>query len=321
MSQHPFSPIINWKERFALANQNILFQSKVIGLKPRVTIGIPTFCRPETLNRALSAIANQTYREFILIISDNAGTNPETIDTIRAVANDLPEVYLIAQENNLGVMANLGLLLGLSQTEFFMWLADDDEITEKYLENLVDQLDNNPLAPSAMGSWYQMHDIEKGCYARQNRRVENTRIVRIFNYIAFSREDSLFYGLHRTEILRSATFEGFFPPNREMLTNFCYVFLFDLIWHGPIAYADSAAWISHNYTEKQYDRSRAVTLGDRTKTLIRRINVFLLYCMKTARQNPLMLLVAVPASLVGFTLDIVSAAVRMGKHVLTYRRA
>ena len=33
-----------------------------------------------------------------------------------------------AQENNIGSVGNCNFLLSLSDTEYFMWLADDDEI-------------------------------------------------------------------------------------------------------------------------------------------------------------------------------------------------
>jgi hypothetical protein len=100
-------------------------------------------------------------------------------------------------------------------------------------------------------------------------------------------------------------------PNAGVLTNWCYVFLFDMVWQGPIRYTRNASFICHNYSEKQYDKARADGIWDRLKTLARRLNVYSLYCAKTASKGQQLLLVAVPASVLGFARDIFSALWRV----------
>lgn len=311
MTQPKFSTVMDWSQRFSLSEEDVVFQHKAEARSPRVTIGLPTYRRGATIDRALSAIAKQTYRDFVVLVSDNAGRDEATLEAIQRAAPAMPEICLIAQHDNIGALANINKLLGLADTEYFMWLADDDEITETYLAELVLLLDSAPKSPSAMGRWKKMESLDDGDWAPQHRSDALGRFTRVFNYVAFGRDDTLFYGLHRTQVLRQGQFAGFAWPNQNMLTNWCYVFLFDLIWIGPIAYSGNATWISHNYTEKQYDRSNAVTLSDRAKTFVRRLNVFWLYCVKTARQNPLMLFATIPASIVGFAYDLASAVYRM----------
>ncbi len=111
--------------------------------------------------------------------------------------------------------------------------------------------------------------------------------------------------------MRQCRFGGYLYPNRGILTNWCYLFLFDLMLQGRFQYTDNAAWICHNYSEKQYNRALARGISDRVKTLLRRINVYALYCAKTARKAPLLLPVTIPASILGLARDMLSASIRI----------
>ena len=43
--------------------------------KGLVSIGLPTYNRPENLEKALKCITNQTYKNIEIIVSDNASPN------------------------------------------------------------------------------------------------------------------------------------------------------------------------------------------------------------------------------------------------------
>ena len=54
-----------------------------------VSIGIPTYNRPDTLPRTLKAILNQTYNNIEVVISNNHSTNTEVERIIKDFqAND-----------------------------------------------------------------------------------------------------------------------------------------------------------------------------------------------------------------------------------------
>lgn len=302
---------LDWSRRICLGDQNIILHERTGDWVPRVTIGMPTYRRANTIRRALASIAGQNYRHFVLIISDNAGEDPQTIDAVRDIASNLPEVILIAQEKNLGALSNLNFLLAVAETEYFMWLADDDEITDDYLAELVELLDKDPAAVTAMGSWLHMDSSTEGKIRPQLRPESRSRLRRLARFVAGRSDDSAFYGLHRTDCLRLCRFHGYLPPNKGILTNWCYVFLFDLLLQGRFRYTENAAWICHNHSEKLYERALARGVGDRFKTLLRRINVYAIYVGKTTRSAPLLAPVILGASVVGLTRDIVTAAWRL----------
>ena len=298
---------LDWAIRAEIDNRMVVFDHKTTDRPPRVTIGMPTFNRADTVVRALRAVARQSYRDFVVIVSDNAGSDPATVAAVQGAANDLPQVRLIAQNHNIGALANLHFLLSIAQTEFFMWLADDDEISETFLADLVMLLDAHPAAVSAMGQWRSMTNSVDGTYRSQAKHTASNRIKRVFRFVIGPTDDAVFYGLHRTHRLRKGRFGGFVPPNRGVLTNWCYVFLFDLIWQGPIKYAQTATWISHNYSEKHYTHATAMGVVDRVKTCVRWLNVYALYCAKTAHKNPAMLLITLPAAMLGMARDMALA--------------
>lgn len=310
---------LDWNTRISLDDQNVLLCKKNSEVEPRVTIGLPTYRRGHLICRALSAIAQQTYRDFVLVVSDNAGEDPITVAVLQKFADDLPGVVLVAQEENIGALGNFKFLLGFAETEYFMWLADDDEISPDYLEELVGLLDADPAAVTAMGQWKNMTSPNDGAI-RQQLRLEAKRLShRLIKFVGGKAEDSAFYGVHRTECLRQSRFGGYLPPNRSVLTNFCYILLFDMLWLGRFRYGRSATWVCHNYSEKEYDRAHARGVRDRLKTLLRRLNVYAIYIGKTGRRAPMLVPVVLFASIVGLTREIVSAAWRLSGRALRHR--
>ena len=59
-------------------------------------------------------------------------------------------------------------------------------------------------------------------------------ILRLFYFVVFADDDSAFYGVHRIDKLRQCRFTGYFPPNRSIISNFCYLILFDILLFGRI---------------------------------------------------------------------------------------
>ena len=310
---------LEWNTRINLRDHEVLLHEKTTNTTPRVTIGLPTYRRGHLIRRALASIATQSYRNFVLVISDNAGKDPETLAAVKEFSGNLPEVVVIAQKDNIGALENFKFLLAAAKTEYFMWLADDDEISPDYLEELVGLLDADPGTVTAMGRWKHMTSPTVGMIRSQIRLDSTHRLHRLFRFVAGNADDSSFYGVHRTSSLRKIRFNGYLPPNKHVLTNWCYLFLFDMLFQGRFAYSDNATWICHNYSEKEYNRAPAHSGWDRIKTLLLRLNVHAIYIGKTARKGPILIPAILVASLLGFTRDIVTAAWRLTNRAVKHR--
>ncbi len=103
-------------------------------MKPRVTVYICTYNRADLLREALSSVLVQTYRDFEVIVLNNASED-HTLDVI-ASFND-PRLRLITHEKNLGSTGNWNFALDHGSTEYFVILHDDDLMFPWMLEEEV----------------------------------------------------------------------------------------------------------------------------------------------------------------------------------------
>ena len=311
--QDPFreSDMIDFSQTHRISEQNVTFRSGKTSGKPRLTVAIPTYKRGHIIRRALTSLANQTFKDFVLIISDDGGDDSTTKAVVEELAHNFQEVVLIAQNHNLGSLENFAFVSGLAETDHFLWLADDDAFSSRYIENLVRAVENDPSIAIARGRWHRMIDPVSYVEFPPQEYPSHSRIARILRYVSFNHDDSFFYGLHRVEFLRKIKFEGFAWPNQGVLTNWCYVFLFDMIWGGRVVFVQDATWYCHNYTAKDYVRAEAFTLTDRMKTFARRVNVYSMFLKRVLQRQPIMLVAVVPAAAFGLIREVLWAAVRI----------
>lgn len=103
-------------------------------------MGLPVYNGERFLARAIDTLLAQTYRDFELLIVDNASTDG-TEEICRAYAERDPRVRYWRNERNLGAMGNFRRAFELSSGELFKWAAHDDEHEPEFLERCVAALD------------------------------------------------------------------------------------------------------------------------------------------------------------------------------------
>lgn len=107
---------------------------------PLVTVGIPTFNRPESLRRVLNCICQQTYPNLEIIVSDNASPGSETRRVVDDCMAQDGRIRYFCQSTNLGANANFQFVLDAASGEFFLWMSDDDWRSQSYIEILLREL-------------------------------------------------------------------------------------------------------------------------------------------------------------------------------------
>lgn len=104
--------------------------------KVSISIGMPVFNGGKFISEAIESLLNQSYRDFELIISDNASTdNTEIICRNYALKDS--RIRYIRQETNLGAVANFKFVFELSNAKYFMWAAADDVWDLQWIESLL----------------------------------------------------------------------------------------------------------------------------------------------------------------------------------------
>lgn len=105
--------------------------------EPLITVGIPTYNRPDGLRRTLEGILNQSYRNIKVIVSDNCSSDPGVEQVISEIARADSRVDSVRQPKNIGLFHNFIAVLKLAEGQFFAWAADDDERSPDYFERCI----------------------------------------------------------------------------------------------------------------------------------------------------------------------------------------
>lgn len=114
---------------------------------PLVSVIIPTYKRPDTLDRAIRSVLNQTYKNIdIYVVDDN---NPDTdgrihtIEKMKEFENN-PRVHYIKQPRNMNgsVARNTGAWA--SKGEYIAFLDDDDEFLPEKIETQLKRFEELP---------------------------------------------------------------------------------------------------------------------------------------------------------------------------------
>ncbi|MGV0043479.1 glycosyltransferase family 2 protein [Mycobacterium colombiense] len=108
----------------------------------RISIGIPVYNGDASLEQALKSICSQSFRDYEVIISDNASTD-NTAQICREMAAINPRIKYFRQENNIGAAANFKFVLDKAVGEYFHWLAADDTRSDNFLELNINFLEEN----------------------------------------------------------------------------------------------------------------------------------------------------------------------------------
>lgn len=111
--------------------------------KPYISLGLPVYNGENFLRDTLDSILAQTFKDFELIISDNASTD-STEEICRAYAAQDQRVHYHRNEHNLGAARNYNRAFELSNGKYFKWAAHDDLYAPEYLEQCVKILESNP---------------------------------------------------------------------------------------------------------------------------------------------------------------------------------
>jgi glycosyltransferase involved in cell wall biosynthesis len=269
----------------------------MIILKPLVTVAIPTYNRPQLLRRALNCIAHQDYKDLQVIVSDNSTQGNQVDEVVASFNGRIDNLKLIKHPKNIGAINNFLSLIDLTKGKYFMWLADDDEITENYVSSLVDLLENDADASTATGNWISLNNDLKPQVINGLNYSERSRLIRVLHFI-WKSDDAFIYGVHRTKALKNASFPGYWWPNKGQVWNWAYVFLMDMVLAGKIIKINdlSVQYIYHGYVPKQYIEERGGVI-ERIGYVIRLLNVQYLFLRKVA-QSPKGLIYAIPAALV-----------------------
>lgn len=113
------------------------------GCRPRVTIGLPVYNGEKYITETLESLLSQDFRDFELIISDNASTD-RTAEICQGYAERDSRIRYERNSENIGGARNYSRLPALARADYFKWASADDLCAPGFLSRCVEFLDHHP---------------------------------------------------------------------------------------------------------------------------------------------------------------------------------
>lgn len=118
-----------------------------------LTVAVATYNGRELLEIALPSLARQSFRDFRVLIVDDASTD----DTVDWLCEHWPETEVVVNEQNQGAAAALNACLRLSTTQLVGLFNNDIELDPRCLEELVAAMDEHTRAGWACAKLIDFH--------------------------------------------------------------------------------------------------------------------------------------------------------------------
>ena len=193
----------------------------------QVTVGVPVYNGADYLDKCLTCLRDQTYRDIEVLIFDNCSEDATGEIAQRFCAADSRFRYF-RQPQNLGPVANFVGVLEAAQAPFFMWRAADDTSDLDYIETLVALLLAHPERDVAVsrivaslpdGHVKMVHPVsgflDKGGAAGRFAQLQNSH-------------SAWFFGLFRREVIQ--------PLLRKVVASYPYFWGWDDVTMFPLQF-------------------------------------------------------------------------------------
>ncbi len=176
---------------------------------PLVSVGIPTYNRPDGLRKTLECITGQSYRNLEIIISDNCSPGVDTENIVREFQRNDPRIHYFRQEENRGAVKNFAFVLMKATGVYFMWATDDDEWDDDFIKSCVDLLLLHRRAGMAFCNIVNIDSFgriirEYPSFTRFSGISSRVTISRYLKSPEFFGKANLIYSLYRTDICKKA---------------------------------------------------------------------------------------------------------------------
>ncbi|MBM3579985.1 MAG: glycosyltransferase family 2 protein [Alphaproteobacteria bacterium] len=205
--------------------------------KQLLTIGITTYNDGKYLAKTIESCVNQAGR---IVICDNASTD-NTEEICRDFAKKYPNIDYFRLEQDNGKCFGFNFVIKEAKTKYFMWLGGHDYLDDNYTSPLIHMMENSDAVtcyPSSRSVTVNDEEIGLYNYWYSHKLTSDSACERIYTLISQLHEVGMFYGIHKTEILKE------FLPH-ESFANMLggdHVFLCSMAARGKMIYCPTAVF-------------------------------------------------------------------------------
>jgi len=212
---------------------------------PRVLFGMPAYNRPDALPQTLESLLSQTCTDFAIVIVDDRPTPEVKAIVERYQALDSRITYE-PNAARLGMIGNWHWAFARGReiqptVEYFAWVSDHDMWHPRWLEVLIEELDEHPQAVMAYPQMQRVFPHERRPITRLSDTAGlGSRVARLRKAIADMTAGNAVYGLFRVDALaRAGVFRGVLMPDRQLLVELSLFGEFrhvpQMLWYREVA--------------------------------------------------------------------------------------
>ena len=173
--------------------------------EPLVTIGVPVYNGERFLAQCLDSLLSQTFRDYTLLISDNASTDSTAEICKRYVRSDT-RVRYHRNDINIGLYGNFNFLLRSARTRYVKLASADDFWAPAMLGDAVKAMERDPslvlCCPKAVLVDKDGREIRR--YETSLHLIEDDPVVRFTRVLTEIGLVNQLMGVMRTDMVRSA---------------------------------------------------------------------------------------------------------------------
>jgi glycosyltransferase involved in cell wall biosynthesis len=188
---------------------------------PKISIGLPVYNGEKFIRKKLESLLMQTFKDFEIIISDNASTD-STSHICEEFSKKDNRIRYIRQENHLIALENYYFVLREAKYEYFVWTAVDDIMLPEFLEKNVSVLLSNKNVVCSISKMRLYGETTEYLKSNKNNSILTNAIkkikldlgymdtysasgsyeTKVMTYLKHLRHNQIFYGIYRTEQIR-----------------------------------------------------------------------------------------------------------------------
>lgn len=178
--------------------------SPVMLSHPLLVVMIPAYNEERFLAATIASLRAQTWRDFAVLISDNASTD-RTEEVARAAIGDDARFVYHRQPTNVGSLGNGNFLLAATASPYMMWIGAHDILDPTYFEKVLPPLMADPRISLSFAEtrWIDEEDRELRVTSGWMDTAPNLPILR---YVLTPRLNDMCSEINN--VIRRSAFEG-----------------------------------------------------------------------------------------------------------------
>jgi len=170
-----------------------------------ISVVIPTHNRPDYLKKAIKTVLNQTYKNFEIIVVDDASTT-NTIEVINSF-NDNRIIYL-KNDKQCGAPKSRNNGIEKAKGDYIAFLDDDDEWEPTKLEKQLKEFDDDHVGLVVCYSLDKRFGMTR--FSKPKRKVSFADLLKSFNLSSTSS-----YVARKTAVEKAGYFDVNLPSAQE----------------------------------------------------------------------------------------------------------